>query len=385
MKKLRVLVNVETSRTYGRNIIRGISRYLAENDHWLVHIEDRGLQETQHWIEKWQGDGIITRTSSYETAQIIADKKIPIVELLGDGLGIISEVPTDEKRLAEMAVEHFLECQLRHFAFFAIGNAWWSNLRHKFFRETLLKHGFDLHVFPGFQDRIGGIYPEWDTHYDQLLPQWLADLPKPIGVWATSDFAATRILDICHEIGIHVPEEIALLGTTNDTLLCNLLTPPLSSIDTNSIKVGYTAAHLLDLKMSNASDIPETPILIPPNGVVHRQSTDIMAVSDPDIADALQYIRNHACLGISVVEVAHHVGISLSTLERRFQQILKRTPEKEITRIRMQRGKKLLIESDLSVRNIATKLGFATVEYFIQVFRKETGMTPKQYRTNCKI
>lgn len=384
MKRRRVLINVETSRSYGRNIIEGISRYLSENDHWTVHIEDRGLQEKRNWIERWQGDGIISRTSSYEAAGIIVEKKVPVVELLGDGFGLVSEVPSDERIAAQMAVDHFLDCQLTHFAFFSYGNAWWSNLRHKFFVQILDGMGIDPHVFPGFQDGLPRIYPQWDTSYDELLPRWLVDLPKPIGIWAVNDFAATRVLDACHETGIHVPEEIALLGTTNDTLLCNLLTPPLSSIDTNSYQAGYTAARLLDLKMSGSSEIPETPILIPPGGVVHRQSTDMTAVSDTDIAEALQYIRNHACSGLTVREVARHTELSLSTLERRFHKILKRSPEKEIMRIRIRRAKNLLAESDLPLKTVSEITGFATVEYFIQVFRRETGQTPKQYRRNLR-
>ena len=380
MERKRVLVNVETSRSYGRNIIKGISRYLSEHDHWTVYVEDRGLQEKRDWIERWEGDGIISRTSSYEAAEILHKKKVPIVEMLGDGFGIVSEVPSDERVAAKMALEHFLECQLEHFAFFAYGNAWWSNLRHKFFKDYVEDQGFELHVFPGFQHGLLKIYPQWDTRYDDMLPDWLMNLPKPIGLWAANDFAATRILDVCHATGILVPEEIALLGTTNDTLLCNLLTPPLSSIETNSFEAGYQAAQLLDLKMSGSEKIPETPILIPPSGVVHRQSTDVTAVFDGDIAEALQYIRHHACSGLTVREVARQVELSQSTLERRFHDILKRTPEREIMRIRMRKAKNLLADTDLTVKNIAESTGFATEQYFIQVFRREMGQTPKHYR-----
>ncbi len=383
-RKKRVLINVETSRAYGRDIIRGISRYLTEFAHWTVYLEDRGLQENHDWVKNWQGDGIISRTSSYEMAALIAQKQIPTVELLGDGQSIVSEGPGDEKITAFLAVEHLVECQLKHFAFFAYGNSWWGNLRGKFYQQELAKHGYSAHLFPGYQIGALCIYPHWEAEYDQLLPKWLKTLPKPVGLWAVNDFAATRIIEACETAGIAIPEEIALLGTTNDTLLCNLLNPPLSSIGLDSFQSGYTAAKILDMKMSRKKKIINTPVLIPPIGVVKRQSTDITVVTDSDVAEALQYIRLHGGEGLSVAEVANHVGLSLSTLERRFREHIKRTPEKEILRIRIKRVQTLLLESQLPIREICAKTGFATPEYMIQVFRRETGMTPKEYRTRLK-
>jgi LacI family transcriptional regulator len=383
-RKRRVLLNVETSRAYGREIVRGISQYLTEHGGWTVYLEDRGLQENHDWVRKWKGDGVISRTSSYEMAALIAEKQIPIVEMLGDGQTIISDVPADEKITAHLAAEHLAECQLKHFAFFAYGNAWWGNLRGKFFQEILNQQGFPVHLFPGYQVGPLSIYPQWEAEYDQILPQWLKQLPKPVGLWAVNDFAATRIIEACENAGIAVPEEIALLGTTNDTLLCNLLTPPLSSIDMNSFHAGYTAAQILDAKMHRKKVIPQTPVLIPPVGVVKRQSTDITVVTDTDVAEALRYIRTNGGERLSVVEVANHVGLSLSTLERRFREHIKRTPEKEILRIRIKRIQTLLLESDFTLREICKKVGFATPEYMIQVFRREAGMTPKEYRTRLR-
>ena len=383
-RKKRVLLNIETSRAYGRNIIRGVSQYLTEQGGWVVYLEDRGLQENHEWIKNWQGDGIISRTSSYEMAALIAEKQIPTVEMLGDGQTILSDVPADEKGTAQLAARHLIECQLKNFAFFAYGNVWWGNLRGRFFQETLIQQGFTPHFFPGYHAGSLCIYPHWEAEYDQILPQWLKRLPKPVGLWAVNDFAATRIIEACEYAQIGVPEEIALLGTTNDTLLCNLLTPSLSSIDLNSFQAGYTAAKILDTKMTGKKEIPQTPTLIPPIGVVKRQSTDITVVTDSDVDEALRYIRTYGGEGLSVVEVANHIGLSQSTLERRFREHIKRTPEKEILRIRIKRIQTLLLESDLPLREICKKTGFATPEYMIQVFRRETGMTPKDYRTQLR-
>ncbi|MCL2117117.1 MAG: substrate-binding domain-containing protein [Planctomycetaceae bacterium] len=383
-RKKRVLLNVETSRGYGRDIIRGVSQYLIEHSGWTVYLEDRGLQENHDWVKNWRGDGIISRTSSYEMAALIAEKRIPTVEMLGDGKTIHSEVPGNEKTTAYLAAEHLIDCQLKNFAFFAYGNVWWGNLRGKFFQEALAQQRFSPHLFPGYLAGPLCIYPQWEAEYDQMLPQWLKQLPKPVGLWAVNDFAATRINEACENAGVAVPEEIALLGTTNDTLLCNLLSPPLSSIDLNSFQAGYMAAKILDAKMSRKTKVPKTPVLIPPIGVVKRQSTDVTVVTDSDVAEALRYIRTFGEEGLSVVEVAKHVGLSQSTLERRFREHIKRTPEKEILRIRIKRVQTLLLESDFPLRIICKKTGFATPEYLIQAFRRETGMTPKEYRSRLR-
>lgn len=385
MKKKNVLLIIETSRAFGRGLLEGISQYLLETSRWNIHVEDRGLLETTpSWLKSWKGDGVISRTSSFAIARALRRLDVPVVELLGNGRQIKAEVRNDERQTAVFAVEHFAYAGFKDYAFFAIGNAWWSQLRQDNFVQKVCEHGGNPHVFPcaGVGSRV--FYPNWEPKYEKITLKWLRQLPKPIGIWAVSDALAVRLLESCRRLGLSVPEEIAILGTTNDTLLCKILTPALSSIDMNSAKIGYVAAERLAAKMKGKR-IENAPILVMPAGVVTRQSTDIVAMPDSELAAAVRYIREKALKTITVNRVADAVGVSRSTLQRRFRKTLDRTVEMEITRIRIERAKHLLRETTFPLSAIAEQIGFATKDYFIQAFRRETGVTPHFYRQTMVV
>lgn len=385
MRKKNVLIIVETSRAFGRGLLEGISQYLLETNCWNIHVEDRGLLEaTPSWFKNWKGDGIISRTSSLSVARSLGRLNVPVVELLGNGKQVKPEVRNDESQAALFAVEHFAYAGFRDYAFFSVGNAWWSQLRQEHFVREVREHGGSVHVFPhaGAGERV--FYPSWELKYEKAMLRWLRQLPKPIGVWAVSDALAIRLLEGCRRLDIAVPEDIAILGTTNDTLLCKVLTPALSSIDMNSAKIGYAAAERLADKMKGKT-VGNAPVLVTPTGVITRQSTDIVAMPDRELAAAVRFIRQKALKTITVDRVAKAVGISRSTLQRRFRKVLDRTVEMEIMRIRMERAKQLLRETNFSLSAIAEDIGFATKEYFVQAFRREMGITPHLYRQTMVV
>jgi LacI family transcriptional regulator len=177
-----------------------------------------------------------------------------------------------------------------------------------------------------------------------------------------------------------VPDDVAVIGVDNDVHLCNLCTPPLSSIDVNPSRIGYEAAALL-MQLMNGAPRPTEPVMLgPPRGVVPRQSTDVLAVEDEDVAGALRYIRERATEGIQVRDVIANARRSPSTLERRIKATVGRTIKAEITRARMQRAKLLLQETDLAISTIAVRSGFSEPKYFCEVFRQTEQMTATAYR-----
>ncbi|MCL2744550.1 MAG: substrate-binding domain-containing protein, partial [Planctomycetaceae bacterium] len=222
-------------------------------------------------------------------------------------------------------------------------------------------------------------YPIWEVRFDSAVLRWLRKLPKPIAIWAASDAFAVRLVEGCRRLNITVPEEVAILGTTNETLVCDALTPPLSSIDMNGFHIGYLAAQRLAQKM-NGETISESPVFVPPLGVVARQSTDIIACHDRRIAAAVRFIRANATSKISIADVAEAVDMSARSLIRHFRLQLGRTVEQEILKTRMNRAKRLLVETDFALIAIALMVGYSTADYFVQAFRRECGLTPHQYR-----
>jgi LacI family transcriptional regulator len=186
------------------------------------------------------------------------------------------------------------------------------------------------------------------------------------------------LLDACKRAGTVAPEEVAVVGVENDEALCAMATPPLSSVALDTERIGYQAAELLDGLMRGKR--APTTTSVPPLGIITRQSSDVVAIEDPLLAQALQYIRQHACEGISVDDVLRHAPLSRSKLERDLRQLLGRSPNAEIRRVQVQQSQRLLVETDLSLAQIAERTGFRYVQYLCETFKKQTGQTPGEYR-----
>jgi len=212
------------------------------------------------------------------------------------------------------------------------------------------------------------------------IAQWLLHLPKPVGIMACYDFRGRQILSACRENEIAVPDEVAVMGVDNDAVLCELADPPLSSVNLNAHRAGYDAAALLDRMMKGETINHPGGHLIDPLGVVARQSTDVLAVEDPGVVAAVRYIRAHACEGISVKDVLKAAPQSRRSLECRFKKLIGRTPHDEISRVQLNRVRQLLVESDLSLEQIAESAGFAHAGYLSTVFYQSVGVNPRAYR-----
>ncbi|MCA9007909.1 MAG: substrate-binding domain-containing protein, partial [Planctomycetaceae bacterium] len=256
----------------------------------------------------------------------------------------------------------------------------WSRWREAHFLECIQKAGFDCHTYPQSTSRKQSL--PWEVEQNRLA-EWIRALPKPVGVMACYDIKAQQLLDVCRTINVSVPEEVAIIGVDNDEILCNLSEPPLSSVIPNTKLTGYEAAALLD-RMIAGKKVSSEAQLIKPLGIATRQSTDIQAIDDKLISDAVRLIRQQACDGINVQDVLKSIPLSRRVLESRFQKIIGRSPHEEIMRIRLDRVKQLLEETELSLIEIAERTGFRHAEYLNVAFKKQTGTTPGTYRRNLK-
>jgi LacI family transcriptional regulator len=377
-----VLLMIETSGALGRGIIEGIGRYAAENGPWSIKYEYRALDTMPpQWFKEWKGDGIIARTFNAKQAKMLQNTKLPRVELLGLPKYGMAEVRTDFDEEAQLAVDHFWDRGLRHFAYFSCGEAWWIRRCFESYSRLLKERDrrCDLYKTP----ICGQNMRSWNERYVPHLIRWLRGLPRPIGILTPNDIYAVHLLDICRQIKIAVPEEMAILGRSNDTVICETVRPTLSSLDLGVRRVGYEAARMLDRKMSGKRVQGE--VVVSPNRVEIRQSTDLMVIKDGDVVQAMQFIRDRACKNIDVPRVAQEVGLSRRVLERRFQQHLGRTPKEEILRIRMETAKMLLARTDNSRENIARRCGFASPTYFSMAFHRLVGLKPQAYRKMLRV
>jgi len=281
---------------------------------------------------------------------------------------------TDDVLIARMAAEHLMDRGFQHFAYSGDRRFNWSNWREEAFVGAVQRAGRECTIY-----RPGGDFTQNDEGQVDDLAAWIKGLPKPVGVMACYDLRGQQILDACRRLSVAVPDEVAVVGVDNDDLLCELAHPPLTSVIPNTHRTGYEAAVLLDQMLQGRQPVQEMQ-LIPPAGIATRQSTDVLAIDDGHIARAVHFIRQSACEGIKVSEVLRAVPQSRTLLERGFKKYLGRTPHQEILRVRLVRVKELLVETELSLEQIADRTGFAHVEYLSVAFRREIGLPPSTFR-----
>lgn len=377
MRNRDVLLVVETSKQYGRGLLKGIGEYAFSRGNWSIYLEERSLHERlPSWVKDWRGDGIIVRSNSRRMVQTLLRTGQPIVET--DPKVTEFHLPfvyTDDLAIARMAVDHFLHRGFRRLAYCSLKRTRWSVWRRDAFLRETKARGVRAEVFQ-LPSRLEN--RDWRAQRSRL-EQWLLQSGKPAAILAENDVCGHRLLDACRAIRLPVPEQVAILGVDNDPVVCELACPPLSSVDLNVERIGYQAAALLD-RLMQGSRFAKTTTRIPPFGVVDRLSTDTLAVDDEELSSALSYIRRHACRGISVTDVCEYVLISRRRLERKFRLRLGRSPKEEITRVRIETARRLLARSKLSVSQISRRTGFQTINYFANVFRKETKLSATEYR-----
>jgi LacI family transcriptional regulator len=373
-----VALLIETSNSYARGVLEGIVSYIHEHEPWSIYLpeQDRGATPPT-WLKKWRGDGLIARIETDEIAKAVRAVKLPVIDVsAARHLQDIPWVETNDKSIAVIASDHLLQRGFKHFAFCGDPEFNWSNWREQHFATAVGSVCSSYQVFQSTPRRSPDF--SWEQEKKRLA-KWVKSLPKPTGVFACYDIMAQRVLDVCRESNINVPEDLALVGVDNDHLLCSLCTPPLTSVIPNAHQTGREAAQLLDKLMSGAN-VHCSGYLIDPIGIATRQSTDVLAIDDQDVAAAVRFIREHACEGINVSDVLEAIPLSRRVLESRFQAVMGRTPHEEITRQRIEKVRQLLIETDLSLSKIAERAGFRHEEYMSVAFSRMMKMPPGKYR-----
>ena len=375
-KQRRVALLIESSNAYGRGLLHGVVSYVREHRPWSFYVVEQGRGDPPPaWLANWDGDGIIARIENPKIARAIVKSGLPAVDV--SAARLIPSLPwveTNDISIAKLAAEHLLGRGFKHFAFCGDARFNWSKWRLAHFADAIRFAGFDCGVYQPIEARGQKIEQQIAG-----IATWLKNLPRPVGVMACYDIRAQQVLTACRSLGLAVPDEVAIVGVDNDELLCDLCSPPLSSVIPNNHQAGYEAARLLDQMMSGVK-VPPKPHLIEPIRVAIRQSSDVLAVHDRDIALAMHYIREHACDGINVSDVLKAVPLSRRVLESRFKKLLGITPHEEILRVQLNRVKQLLTETSLSLFQIAGRTGFEHVEYLSVVFKREVGMPPRAFR-----
>jgi LacI family transcriptional regulator len=374
----RVALIIETSVIYGRRILSGIARYLRSHHRWSVFLEQHELgTRPPEWLSSGQWDGILSRPTDPELARLFRRMKVPVVDLndLYEDLDL-PWVGSDHAGIGRLGAAHLLERGYRHFAFCGFSGERWAAQRRDGFRAVIEASGFQVSTYES--PWHGPNVPRWDKDLDDIV-RWLEALPQPLALMTCNDVRGLHVLDACARLGALVPEQVAVLGVDNEEILCELCTPPLSSVEPAPERIGYEAAELLDCLMTGSSPRSKH-ISVEPMRVVERRSTQALAIEDRVVAAAMRFIREQAVFGCSVSDVLKPLRVSRSLLERRFRQHLKRSPQAEIRAVQLGRVRQLLTETDFTLEHIAELSGFEHPEYMSVVFKRTCGLTPGQYR-----
>jgi LacI family transcriptional regulator len=374
----RVAIVIEASNAYARGLLTGILRHVREHEPWTVFLPEHGRGTPPlEALATWVGDGVIARIETASTAKAIEKLRrklgIPVIDV--SAARLVADLPyveTDDAAIAQAAADHFFERDFRHFAFLGDNRFQWSDNRCRAFVEAVAAKGNDVAVFSS--RRTTALADD-----DEAVEAWLTGLPKPVALLACYDIRGRQAIDACRRAGIAVPDEVAVLGVDDDDVLCGLASPPLSSVMPDAIGAGRLAAELLEQVM-RGEQLEQSERLLPPLGIATRQSTDVLAIDDPLVVAAVRQIRDHACDGIKVTDVARSLATTRRALENRFTKRVGHTPHEEIARVQFRRVEQLLRETELSLAAIATRTGFKHTEYMTVAFTKRHGMPPSRWR-----
>ena len=383
MRHPQVALLIETSNAYARGLLEGVTAYLREHRSWSIYLSEHGRgHSVPAWLRGWKGQGIIARIENRRIARAVVDCGLPTVDLSAARLlPNLPWVETDNEAIARLGLEHLRDRGFRNIGFCGLTNYNWSIWRCEHFQRLAKEAGLtcSAHMVRARGDRAA----DWSAEQTEMA-RWVSHLPRPAGVMACFDIRGRQLLEACRSAGVRVPDDVAVVGVDNDTVLCELSNPPLSSVIPDTRRTGYVAAELLDRMMSGRR-VPAVPHLVKPLGLAARRSSDALAIADPDVSAAVRYIRERACEGIGVEQVLQTVPLSRRVLESRFQRLVGRTPHQEIVRVQVERARELLSETDLPLKAVAERIGVRHAEYLSVMFRRATGVPPGAYRREHRI
>ncbi len=375
--RTRRRVAIVISDVFLRRLTPGLFPFVrSRQDYSIINIH-RPIREIIDLIKVLQPVGLLTEALPLKTEPLL---RLGLPTVIADSdrayPGVIS-LDVDDWKIGERAATYFLDAGFRHFAFF--GNLTdYSHQRQTGFIQQLRKNRMPCKSHLDAK-QLAGDYMEFYRGTTSKLKEWLLRLPKPVGLFAAHDPLGRLVCEVCLECGLSVPEEVAIVGANNDELVCNLSYPSLSSVAIPWSLIGKRVGELMDgliIKKQNAGKV----FHVDPLAVVVRESSNLTAVDDLELRRALEYLRQHYQEPISLQGVCAALRINRRTLELKCRKYLGRTPRTELIRLRVEKAKDLLVQTESKIDWIAQQCGFNDAERLSVVFRAATGIPPSVYR-----
>lgn len=360
---------------YDYRVHRGVVHFAREHNWHLT--ADPNVNHNVPW--GWEGDGVIAGSGcSDELACFLDSLDVPVVDLSYRRAELkFPRLLSDNETIGHLAADHFLQRGFQHFLYVSFSTGWVSEERFTPFSRHINEAGFECENLPEIDPSFTEQEP-WIKRKQRLL-KILSKMPFPLAAFCATDQEGAEVIATCNDAGIRIPEEIAVLSVGNYDLVCESLSIPMSSIDNNQQGQGYQGAGLLD-RMLTGETLPLEPFRIAPLGLITRRSSDIFAIEHPKISEALHYLHKNYHTTLDSSELAKIAGMSRQGFHKAFVQQLGRTPGAELRRIRFDKAKELLRQTDLPVNEIAFRTGWGSANSLCIAFKREQHQTPAHYR-----
>ncbi|HMO84103.1 MAG TPA: XylR family transcriptional regulator [Lacipirellulaceae bacterium] len=358
---------------------QGILKYARERGGWHFAYSPDGASVSLKSLQRWKGDGAIAFIGTEAEVKLARSLKVPVVNISASRFDTrLATVTSDNYKIGSIAAAHLLSLKFQRFAYFGIRDAWYSQERCRGFVDAIEHAGYTCAT------KSESFCPDATT-FSQLehrsLKDWIKRLQLPVGLLAVQDYRARLVMEVCKDIGIRVPDEMAVIGINNDPVACLFCSPSLTSVAHDGVKVGFEAAKLLDALMSSRADKSQIQ-LIPPIGVVERESTDTLAVDNVMLRQTIELINRRYADDIGIDQISAHLDVSRRWLEKLFKHHLDCSPHEYLSRVRITEARRLLAKKPpIKLKDIAASCGFSDTRRLSKVFRRLVGVSPRQYLT----
>lgn len=380
---VRLIFLADFSEEFAKRLLKGIVQYSKKKQQpWVLckmplSFRDLyGIEGVLEWAKRWKANAIIAQFYSTDNVGIFKDNGIAAIAL--DFKSRFTEIPNitgDYHLVGKMGADYFIQKGFKNFAYYGFINIEWSRERFEGFRNELARYDLDKKLY---EYRNEGFEELW--YYDtEPLVAWLKSLPKPVAMMACDDNQGQHITELCKQQNIKIPEDISLLGVDNDCAVCMLSDPPLSSVDMAMEVGGYNVALLID-KMVSRDKEQEEDVVISPTRIITRQSTDIFATNDKNIAIVLKYIHQNFNKKISIDELTRLVPLSRRLLEDRFKNLIGAPVYTYIIKLRIEKFALELLETNRPIIEIAEEMCVSDYKNIARQFFQIKRCTPSEYR-----
>ena len=380
-KQVAIMLDLDWPYRRHVDVFAGIQKYAEEAGDWNC-ILDEHADAAIGAVKRSPYDGVVARATE-RLAQVAGRKKVPLVNVwFNSPTRNLAGVFPDFVAEGRMAAEHLLQRGFRRFACLTSRDDRSHALITDSFHRVLAAQGCDCQCAQVVGPRSKQGLKDWSA-FQAAINKWIAGWQPPVGVFVTLNNVGVRhVVHRAKSAGLRVPEDAAIITSMNEPLLCNYPPPSLTSLDVPYLQIGYSAAQLLDQLMVGLKPAHKT-LMIPPLGIIPRQSTDFFAIDDDTVARAMTFIIQNVHRPLDVGDVVEAACASRRTLERRFQQKVGRSVAQEIRRMRVERAKRELLEPELSIKQVASRCGFASSIRLHEMFVREVGLSPTEFRSQA--